>query len=236
MSTLDNPDGDLSRIIDANENSLPLDESPIFDEMFSDKPEANPPTVPDGVPPGEFRTFWKKVHGMYVNKEESYQLNRFPWQSQMISKRLLDFALEDKLNVQLCFSMPADDFYPRLRTQVSALLKRGASSVRIVFAQPPNEDQYAYWIAMRKRYSAKLKLHAANEYDSAVLHYCLVGDSAYRIEFPHEKRTGPVTNLKPERPARFSFNDVSLGKRIKTYSDQLARACPELREDSTLDS
>ncbi len=168
-------------------------------------------------------SFESRVDAMRRVGSPGFDINRFPWQSRIVVDALFDVALERRVSVEMCVSLPPTIFYGEdFRRSTLALLK-GMIKLRIIFANPIGTKEAEQWYSWHRKFPSQLSVLAMTEYDPEVHHYCLVGDFAYRFEFCHPRWEGAVTRFEPLRPARFSFNDKDMGKRLKKYASVLAR-------------
>lgn len=123
--------------------------------------------------------------------------------------------------------MPVRQFYDEAIYQLYQDIDEAGGSVHIIFARALSGAELDSWKSLIAKLGDGLAVLTMNQ-DIELHHYCLVGDSAYRLEAIHSKwdpKSEPISDTAPERPARFSFNDPDLGKRIKEYDKALiARA------------
>ncbi len=167
------------------------------------------------------------VNLMRGAKRRSFDANRFPWQTRIIIDELLDLAVNEHAHVEIFKGLSTGVFYQdRLRERCQTLVQHGGSA-RVIFSEHDQGD--SRWRDLATKSEGKLQVLAMKAPDPELYHYCLVvGEDAYRLEFPHPLWEGDVTDVVPERPARFSFNDPELAQRIKKYSDELAQIAKPL--------
>lgn len=178
----------------------------------------------------EYRKLVKLMRGA---KWRSFDANRFPWQTRIIIDELLDLAVETRAHVEIFKGMSTRTFYGKgLHERCRKLVQREGTA-RVIFAEHDETD--SFWRELRDEFKDRLQVLAMDEHDPDLYHYCLVQgpdgqqeEWAYRLEFPHPRWEGGVTDLAPERPARFSFNDPELARRIKKYSAELAQIAKPL--------
>lgn len=139
--------------------------------------------------------------------------NRLPWQCQKVAERLFDHADEVGEPVRILKGTRTSEFYgdwfvDRVRT----LVEKGVS-VEVVLAEPPSEDERRLWthLVPKRRAFPNFALFHLPEFDPYLHHYFIVGNRAYRLEFPHKRWAGPANDFQPERPARFSSFDSEVG-------------------------
>lgn len=179
------------------------------------------PTV-DGVDPIEVREFERKVVTMRDNRARGVEVNRFPWQTRIVVRALMEMAEFNGWPVRMFKGTAEPGFYEDLFSAISRVLDTGAH-VELVFSEPLSGGVRSKWAELLgdKRFANTFSLRHLAKYDERLFHYVLVGEDAYRLEFPHQ-RTAFVDARSPERPARFSFNDPAMAAGIAEYAKQIA--------------
>lgn len=168
-------------------------------------------------------------YAAYVSVAPVFHANRFPWQSRhIVVENLMDIARETRKPIRVFKCARTVEFYGDGFFSAIDTAAQSGCDIEVIFAQPIESEEAARWKMIRRTCPNNLLLFYVSQYDKTLFHYCLVGDEAYRLEFPHPLYTGAVTDNKPERPARFSFNDQEVGRSILVYHDLLKQTAERL--------
>lgn len=174
--------------------------------------------------------FAELVHTLRIGEVRGYSTNRFRWQSRIVVSELLSLANEQGLPVYVFAGTPdcvfyGADFFAKYRNAA-----QNGSDILIIFAEPPADEVREAWKSLVKELggpssAGSVDVRYLSKYNDALSHFHLVGDRAYRLEQPHP-RLNPedrknLSDVFPERRARFSFNDVALGASIRKVANIL---------------
>lgn len=148
------------------------------------------------------------VRKMRLFPYPDYDYNKYPFMCTIILEEIFLYAQEHPEEpVKMFVGDIRSEFYGEhwLLDKIGELAKKGIK-FDIVLAKPPHDDYLQEWQALNTNYPDCVRVRMKPAYNAGLRHLVLVGD-AYRIEAPHPDYEGEVTELSPERPARFGFHD-----------------------------
>jgi len=159
--------------------------------------------------------FEKYVKKMRTSCIPDYDFNHYPWQWRIVVNEILAYAEENPQEEAKIFLGDINlRFYgPSLLDRIKELVKKGCK-FNIVLAESPDKNMMLLWQDLAK--SEKVTVRMKPKYSNKLCHLVLVG-TAYRIELPHDKFEGSVTDDTPEQKARFGFYEREFAQRLEAY-------------------
>ena len=163
--------------------------------------------------------FGKFVEKMRRVPEPDHYYNHFPWQARIVVDNILTSAERNNEDVKIFLGdvnreFYGIDFFDRIRE----FAEKGCR-FDIILAAPPEEKKLTAWHELAG--IDGIRVRTKPEYSETLCHLVFSG-SAYRIERPHGRlREGmEVTEVAPERNARFGFHENEYVRRLEAYWDQ----------------
>ncbi len=136
---------------------------------------------------------------MRVTKTLGFDFNRFPWQTRIVIHELLGLAVQDRAHVEILKGFSSQMFCgDGLRQWCRKVLQCGGP-VRTILAE--HDDEGSFLRDLQVEFRDHLTVMAMYEYDPDLYHYCLVGDSAYRLEYPHSRWDGGLPIRSQSAPS-----------------------------------
>lgn len=164
--------------------------------------------------------FRARIERMARQRENRYCANSRVWQLRMVGEALCDLAIRECEKLRAFFDLP-HMYYPFLFEKCRILLEQ-ETPVHLTFAYPPETGECGRWLELQKKHGRFLTLRVIDKNDERLFHFMLCGNSAYRLENPHEKiNPASIKDDAPLYPARFSFNDEPVGRDILDYAREL---------------
>lgn len=161
--------------------------------------------------------FEKYVRKMRTSSDPDHDYNHFPFQCRTVVDNILTYAEEYPQEVKIFLGDINREFYQTLLfDKIKELSKKGCT-FDIVLAQPQTGKRLSSW----QKLNALEKVHVRvkPKYNDQLCHLILAG-STYRVEVPHPPLQEEVTDLIPERNARFGFHERDYTSRLRAYWDQ----------------
>lgn len=179
----------------------------------------------------EVRDFKTILKLMRLSDSNFHYYNHHPWQTKLVFDNLLDYAVESLKSTveeqgqkpEFCiFSSDLDlDFIEgEVFTGRLIELAKSGCCIRIVLAaKPVNQRHNEVWLELSRHlveYQSPA-IRYMREYSNQSNHLWVFGN-AYRFEKAHELNAGFFTfDKRPDRPARFAFNEPGVAKAIREY-------------------
>lgn len=151
------------------------------------------------------------VRRMRIVPYPEFDFNSYPFMARIIVEELFAYAQEPpKKEVRMFTGDITSEFYgcELIFDKIREIATQGIK-FNIILAKPPDGQHLASWQKLMTESSGKVQVRMKPQYSAELHHLILVGEDAYRKEAPHKEDDyeGDVTELEPERPARFAFHD-----------------------------
>ncbi len=149
------------------------------------------------------------VRRMRIVPYPEYDYNVYPFMSRIIVDELFAFAqVHPKKKIKMFTGDIRSEFYGGdfLFDRISDFARKDIK-FNIILAKPPDGQYLARWQKLIAESSGNVQVRTKPQYNDRLCHLLLVGEDGYRKEAFHEDYEGDVTELEPERPARFAFHD-----------------------------
>lgn len=161
--------------------------------------------------------FEKYVRKMRTSSDPDHDYNHFPFQCRTVVDNILIYAEEYPQEVKIFLGDINREFYQTLLfDRIKELSKKGCT-FDIVLAKPQTGERLSSWQELNALEGVRVRVKP--KYNNQLCHLILVG-SAYRVEVPHPPLQEKVTDLIPERNARFGFHEKDYTSRLQVYWNQ----------------
>jgi len=166
--------------------------------------------------------------------------NCYPWHTKIAMSVLLKVASEKRHDVKIVSGGFGEFYDDAFAEKLQAVLDAGNDVSIIVWHDDPSviEEPIKSFLSKAQKDSAgakrgKLKLKIAGKLASPstkpIMHFCLVGDFAYRREMPHGDFKGQkFDDFSPKVAATICFNDSAGGKQLCNLFDLAWEALPSV--------
>lgn len=176
----------------------------------------------------EIKYFTAVVEVMRLTGVPSHFYNHYPQETMIVVKNILTCAESTGDPLRIFASDFYELYYGEIYDKLVELAKKG-HDIQIILADRPKDSDLDKWRIICENDNVKVSFMP--EYDPTMNHVWLTGNT-YRYELPHERFTGEVTNLYPERPARFAFNNESEVKKAEQAWDKALHSHRQLLRDT----
>ena len=161
--------------------------------------------------------FEKYVRKMRTSSDPDHDYNHFPFQCRTVVDNILTYAEEYPQEVKIFLGDINRDFYQTLLFDRIRALVENRCTFDIVLAAPPTSERLPLWQALNALEGVRVRMKQA--YSDQLCHLIIAG-AVYRVEVPHPQLQEEVTDLKPERDARFGFHEKEYVSRLQLYWEQ----------------
>lgn len=158
--------------------------------------------------------------------------NRYPWHCQIAVEELLEYAVsaarKSEVEIKLLTSSCTDFVYgtDEIMNKFATFLSKGGC-MRVLVWSDKVDDTGRKLLKLKDDYPGtfQFRLSGTRELGNELQHFLVVGETAYRLEAPHEAIEGCQFNdFHPEIPARICFNDKKGGDQLLAFFDDLWQA------------
>lgn len=150
-------------------------------------------------------------------KQEVLIANRFPWQTRMATKSLLDHARNSHEPVSILAGTGGQNFFDDEMARSLRNCADAGCEIRMLVWQPDESTIAPAVKELRGQGKITLRLSGTKKFSTTLPHFLLVGEDAYRQEAGHPEFPPDMKfdDTSPDIPARISFNDPMDGLRLK---------------------
>lgn len=159
--------------------------------------------------------FRKYVELLRISKRSDHYFNHYPWQALIVIENILRDAAEKKKDVRI-FSGSLFEIQPEQNSNLLRKILQGGNKVEIILAKSPSEKELIGIREFLKQYSSNVEAKYMNAYQASLSHVWIAG-KAYRFELPHPIIKEAITEISPEVPAQFAFNNEDEAEKVNAY-------------------
>ena len=155
--------------------------------------------------------------------------NRYPWHGEMAIRELLEFARSAQqqghpADIRILTGSAPDRVYGCEDRSVWDQFAKAGGRIRIiVWGDNPGKCGGVLRALYETNESVEFRLSGTNELAGQLMHFVVVGNSAYRLEAPHTPFPDDTIfqDFSPEIPARICFNDPIGGEAMVRCFDSM---------------